>query len=64
MKSLSGKNLNRRLKNLMIFMIFFDAIRGCPHLAILSKAIMNECSFIYYQNLFPHVKHKFIKIFL
>jgi hypothetical protein len=36
-KSLSGKNLNRCLKNLMIFMIFFDPIRGCPHLAILSK---------------------------
>ena len=36
-KSMSGKNLNRRLKNLMIFMIFFDLVRGCPHLAILSK---------------------------
>jgi hypothetical protein len=59
MKSLSGKNLNRCLKNLMIFVIFFDPIRGCPHLAILSKAIMNECSFIIYQNLCGSVKHKF-----
>lgn len=37
MKSLSGKNLNRRLKDLMIFMIFFDPVRGCPQRAILSK---------------------------
>jgi hypothetical protein len=29
-KSLSGKNLNRRLKNLMIFMIFFDSVNDRP----------------------------------
>jgi hypothetical protein len=60
-KSLSGKNLDSRFKDLVIFMIFFNPIRSCPHFAILSRAIMNECSFIFYQNLYASVKQKFKK---
>jgi hypothetical protein len=36
MKSQSGKYFNRRLENLMVFMIFFDLFRGCPHPVSLS----------------------------
>ena len=36
-KSLSGENLDRCLEDLMVFIIFFNPVRGYPHLAFLSK---------------------------
>jgi hypothetical protein len=59
-KSLSGKNLNSRFKDLVIFIIFFYPVNdGPPYCLLFLYQIMNEYSFIIYQNLFIYVKHKF-----
>jgi len=58
MKSVSGKNLDRRFKDLVIFIIFFDPVNDGPPSVTFSDPLMNESSFIIYQNLFVCVKHK------
>ena len=58
MKSVSGKNLDRRFKDLVIFIIFFDPVNDGPPWFTFLDSLMNECSFIIYQNLFICVKHK------
>ena len=60
MKSMSGKNLNSRFKNLVIFIIFFYPVNDEPPYCVpFLDQQMNEYSFIIYQNLFIYVKHKF-----